>query len=277
MKVCFLRLIRIKTDIMKTILLLIVLVGPGLILFSQDNYKVIKVNGTIVIKAKGISLETGTVFAENEDLLFRSEDATAAVINSQKGRMILTNANHDLKTAKSNFLPSMYNISTRGGSLSNLVDLQNHFSGQYVVLDKLRMTMDEQNFPMDNSHFFFIRYLYKNEKINKKLSFSGDTLLIDKKSLYTVDGNQIPGPDNNSVSLYYMKGSDNILINTFNLIFPDLDLLKKEVKVIIDEMKGKTFKEKFNETNSYINDLYGKVYQASLIEWLRNSIGLKQE
>jgi hypothetical protein len=267
----------LKTDIMKTILLLIVLIVPGLSLFSQDNFKVIKVNGTIVIRAKGISLETGTVFAENEDLLFRSEDATAAVINSQKGRMILTNANHDLKTAKSNFLPSMYNISTRGGSLSNLIDLQNHFSGKYVILDRLAITMDGSNFPMDNSHFFFIRYLYKNEKINKKLSYSGDTLFIDKKSLYTVDGNQIPAPDNNAVSLYYMNGSDIVLINSFNLIFPDMDQLKKEVKVIADEMKGKTFKEKFNETNSYINDMYGKVYQASLIEWLRNSIGLKQE
>jgi len=268
---------------MKTILLLLVFLLPGLNLFSQENFKVIKVNGTIVIKAKGISLETGTVFAENEDLLFRSEDATAAVINSQKGRMILTNANHDLKTAKSNFLPSMYNISTRGGAISNLADLQNHFSGNYVVLDKLSMTIDRSNFPMDNSHFFFIKYLYKNETINKKLSFSGDTLIIDKKNLYTVDGNPIPSPDNPSVSLYYMNGKDIngkdilIMINTFNLLFPDMAQLKKEVKIIVDEMKGKTFKEKFNETNSYINDLYGKVYQVCLLDWLRNSMGLKQE
>lgn len=262
---------------MKTILLLIAFLLPGLSLFSQDNFKVIKVNGTIVLKAKGISLETGTVFAENEDLLFRSEDATAAVINSQKGRMILTNANHDLKTAKSNFLPSMYNISTRGGSLSNLVDLQNHFSGNYVVLEKLCMTLDASNFPMDNSHFFFIRYLYKNETINKKLSFSDDTLFIEKKSLYTVDGNQIPSPDNNSVTMYYMNENNVVMVNTFNLIFPDIAQLKKEVGVIVDELKGKTFKEKFNEANSYINDLYGKVYQANLLVWLSNNLGLKQE
>ncbi|TAL66008.1 MAG: hypothetical protein EPN88_09190, partial [Bacteroidetes bacterium] len=53
--------------------------------FSQDNFKVIKVNGTILLKTKNISLETGTVFSEKEDLLFRSENATAAVINSQRG------------------------------------------------------------------------------------------------------------------------------------------------------------------------------------------------
>jgi hypothetical protein len=81
--------------------------------FSQENFKFIKVNGTIALKTKGISLETGTVFSENEDLLFRSEDASVAVINSQRGRLILTNTNHDLATAKSNFLLSKYNISSR--------------------------------------------------------------------------------------------------------------------------------------------------------------------
>ena len=57
--------------------------------FSQENFKVIKVNGVILLKAKGTSLETGTVFSEKDDLLFRTEDATAAVINSRRGRLIL--------------------------------------------------------------------------------------------------------------------------------------------------------------------------------------------
>jgi hypothetical protein len=262
---------------MKAILILFVFVFSGLTMFSQDNFKVIKVNGTIVIKAKNISLETGTVFSENEDLLFRSEDATAAVINSQRGRLILTNSNHDLKTAKSNFLPSMYNISTRGGSMNNLVDLMNHFSGRYVVLDNYYITINESNFPMDNSHFFFVRYLYKNEAINKKLAFSGDTLFFDKKNLFTIDGNQIPAPDNTTMTMFYMKGTDYVLVNNFELIFPDNDQLKKEVQIIIDELRGKPFKEKFNEINSYINELYGKVYQANLLTWLRNSMGLKSE
>jgi hypothetical protein len=268
----------LKRNYMKSIIPMLVLmfmfIDPA---FSQDNFKVIKVNGNIVLRTKGTSLETGTVFSEKEDLLFRSEDATAAVINSQRGRMILTNNNHDLATAKSNYLPSMYNISTRGGSLSNLIDLQNHFSGKYVVLGRQSIEMDDSNFPMDNTHFFFLRYAFKGEDINKKLDYSGDTLIIDRKSLYTVDGKPIPSPDNTSIMLFYRKGSESIPINEFDLIFPDIIQLKKEVQIILSEIKDKSSNEKISEINSYINEFYGKVYRGNLVSWLKGNFGFNPE
>lgn len=243
--------------------------------FSQDNLKVIRVNGSILLKAKNISLETGTVFSEKEDLLFRSEDATAAVINSQKGRLILTSNNHDLSKAKSNNLPSMYNISTRGGSLSKLLDLQNHFSGKYVVLGRQAIGLDKKNFPLDNDHFFFLRYLYNGEEINKKLGYSGDSLIIDKSSLFTVDGKPIPSPDNTSIRLFYRKGLESVAVSEFDLIFPDMAQLKNEVQIILDETKDKSLKQKIGEVNSFINEFYGKVYQENLVSWLENDMGLK--
>jgi hypothetical protein len=243
--------------------------------FSQENFKVIKVNGTILLKTNGTSLQTGTVFSEKEDLLFRTEDATAAVINSQRGRLILTNTNHNLSAAKSNYLPSMYNISTRGGALVNLLDLQNHFSGKYVVLGRQSIEVDNKNFPLDNDHFFFLRYIYKGEEINKKLGFSGDTLIIDKKNLFTIDGKPIPSPDNTSIRLFYRKGPESVAISEFNLIFPDLVQLKSEVKVILDEVKDKPIKEKIGEINSFINEFYGKVYRENLVTWLETDMALK--
>jgi hypothetical protein len=248
--------------------------------YSQESFKVIKVNGQIVLKQKNISLETGTVFSEKEDLLFRNEDATAAVINSQRGRLILTNSNHDLSTAKSNYLPSMYNISTRGGSSStftNLPELQNLFAGKYAVLGRQKIELDETAFPMDADHFFFIRYIYKGEEINKKIAFSADTLIIDKKGLYTVDGNPIPQPDNTVVKLFYRRGSESIEVSEFDLLFPDLETLKKEVQIILDVVKTKPYKEQINEVNAYINESYGKVYMSDLTAWLESSCGLKMK
>jgi hypothetical protein len=263
---------------MKTLfLLMVIIILPGLKSFSQENFKVIKVNGTIILKDKGVSLETGTVFSDKEDLLFRSEDASAAVINSQKGRLILTNKSHDLATAKSNFLPSMYNISSRGGSFGNLVDLKNYFSEKCVVLDKQYLTVNDASFPMDNNHFFFFRYVYNGSVINKKLSFSGDTLFIDKRNLYTVDGKPIPSPDNTAITLFYMKGTEYVLINSFDLIFPNTDQLKKEVRIILNELKDKSFKEKLAEVSAYINEEYGKVYQINLLSWLETNFGLKAQ
>jgi hypothetical protein len=246
----------------------------SLIVSGQQDFKVIKVNGTIVMKTNNVSLQTGTVFSEKETLLFNSEEATAAVINSQKGRLILTSKNHDLSAAGSNYLPAMYNISTRGGSFSNMIDLQNHFSGKYVVLDRSEIVLDEVSFPMDKDNFFFLRYSFKGEEINKKLEYSADTLIFDRKSLYSIDGNPIPRPDNTTIKLFYRSGDKSIQINEFSLIFPDTKILKTEIKIIIDTMQDRTPKEKYGEINAYINEEYGKVYQQNLVSWLDKNMGL---
>jgi hypothetical protein len=260
---------------MKQIISLLILFSIFSFSFSQESFKVIKVNGTILLKTKNVSLETGTVFSEKEDLLFRSENATAAVINSQKGRLILTSTNHDLSTARSNYLPSMYNISSRGGSLLNITDLRNHFSGKYVVFDRGAIEMNKEIFPMDNDNFFFLRYTYKGEEINKKLGFVGDSLIIDKRSLFTVDGNPIPSPDNTAIWLFYKKGSEAIQVSQFDLIFPDMKQLTQEVQIILDAIKNKPLKEKIDEVNSYIGEFYGSIYREALVTWLTANFSLK--
>jgi hypothetical protein len=244
---------------------------------GQDDYTVIKVNGTIIIKTKGVSLETGTIFSGKEDLLFKTNEATAAVINPVKGRMVLTSENNNLAIAKSNFLPAMYNISSRAGALVNLIDLQNHFKGKYVIVDKLKLPVSSKNYPMDAKHFFFLRYKYKGEDINKKLSFLGDSLIIDKKSLYAIDGSPIPNPDYTLIKLFYRKGVESELISEFDLIFPDSGQLKNEVQIIINGMKDKTTKEKIGEITSYINEFYGKPEQENLSKWLYLQFGLKSK
>jgi hypothetical protein len=242
--------------------------------FGQDNFKVIKVNGTIVLKAKGVSLETGTVFNEKEDLLFRTDDANAAVINPQKGRLIITSKNHNLAQASSNYLPAMYNISTRGGSSEDPGNLQEFFSGKFVVLDKQEIEINPAAYPMDKDHFFFFRYIYKGEEINKKLSYSGDTLIIDKTGLYTVDGQPIPSPDNTLIRLFYRKGTESIQLSEFNLIFPDTKQLQEEVKVILDAIQDRSPSQKVAEVKNYITDQYGKIYRENLLSWLDKCFSL---
>ena len=259
-------------SIIATLLFVFIFIHP---VFSQDDFKVIKVNGSILLKTRGVSLETGTVFSGKDVLLFKSEDATAAVINSQKGRLVLTNKNHDLATARSNSLPSMYNISSRGGSLLNNTDLSTNFSGKYVVLDKQYIELDGKTYPMNNDHFFFFRYIYKGEEINKKLGFSGDSLIIDKVTLLTIDGNPIPSADNTKIKLFYRKGTESVFIGEFDLIFPDLKQLKKEIGVILPEIKEKPSSEKVGEIGSYINEFYGKVQRENLAKWMESNFGIK--
>jgi len=258
--------------IIQALFIILIIISPG---YGQSDFKVIKVNGSILLRARGISLETGTEFSEKEDLLFRSEDATAAVINSQKGRVIITAKSHDLASASSNYLPSMYNISSRSGSLSKSSDLNTYFSGKYVVLDRQRIEINKETFPMDKDHFFFLRYIYKGEQINKKLIFSGDTLIIDRSNLFTIDGSPIPNADKTLIKLFYRKGDESVFISEFDLIFPDMIQLTKETEIILDELKGKSVDEKINEVGSYINEFYGRVPRENLTEWMKVRFGIK--
>lgn len=243
--------------------------------FSQNDFKVIKVNGTILLKDRGISLETGTVFSQKEDLLFRSDDATAAVINSQRGRIVITSNNHDLSAAGSNYLPSMYNISSRGAALLNRSDISDHFSGRYVILEKEEINVNPDAFPMNKENFFFLRYTYKGEEINKMLPFRGSTFYLDKTSLLTVDGNPIPGTDNTKIKLYYHRAGESVLISEFDLIFPEMSQLKKEIEIILSECKKNAKDDIIREAGSYINEFYGKVNAEILAGWLESNFGIR--
>lgn len=245
-------------------------------LHSQTDYKVIKVNGTIMITESGVSLAQGISFTDENKLEFITSNARAAVINSGKGRFIISENYYDLASAKSNFLPAMNNISSRAGAMVTKNDLQNHFSGNYVVLDQSEIQLSGAIFPMNEKQFFFLRYIYDGENINKMLEYVSDSLIFIKKNIYKVDGKAISSPENNKVELFYRNNNESVLISEFNLIFPDSANLKREVEIVLSEMTSKSYEEKFTEINAYINDFYGKVDIANLRLWLKENFGLSK-
>jgi len=249
--------------------------------YAQDKFTVIKVSGSIIIQSTGSALNIGTAFSQNEDLLFKSAASRAAVINPQRGRFLLTSDNlSEFKNSKSNFLPATGNISARGGNaILNTNDLKNYFEGNYVIFDKVKIKINPEVFPMNEKKYFYIRYQYKNETINKKLTFSSDTLIINKNELLTIDGKQIPNPEITEMKLMYMEEGEKYVstpICAFTPVFPDLVQLKQEVKVILDQMAGKTYKEKINEISAYITDFYGKPDENNLKYWIKENFNISQ-
>jgi hypothetical protein len=242
----------------------------------EDNgkLKVIKVIGSIVIKDTQKLLSTGDEINSKVPLNFKSSDARAAVINMKnKSRYVLTSeASNDEGsmgvTAKTHLIPSAITVSSRGVSLLNIIDIQNYFTGNFVILDRMKMKVNSQNFPMDANHLFYVRFKYKGEDINKKLDFSGDTLIIDKEKLFIVDGKPIFQADNTNAKLFYMEGNKSTLINEFNLIFPEVSSFKKEVNVFWDPSDKKTYSVKVDDVISYINEFYGKTDRDNVMEWL---------
>lgn len=249
---------------------------------AQDYFTVIKVSGNIVIERTGSSLGIGTSFSQNENLLFKIPDSRAAVINPDRGRFLITSENlSTFRTSKSNFLPPAGKISTRAINTGRgITDLKNHFEGNYLILDEIRLKIDTMTYPMSDKRFFFITYDYQNRPVNKKLAFSHDTLFIKRNELLAVDGNIIPDSLVHSMKLAYLiVGSESYSASpvcSFTPVFPDNKALGQEVKVIYEMLASKSYNEKMNEINAYVREFYGKFDDASLQKWLFENFGIKK-
>lgn len=241
---------------------------------EDDSYKVIKVNGQIVFTKSGNAMKTGDVFASSTSLSFKTSESRAAVISRKRGRFVLTSKTGG--SSKANLIPAMNNIATRGTTaLLNLIDMQNHFKGKYVVLGKQKLKIGEKNFPMDDANFFYLQYTHNNETIRKRLSFEKDNhLLLDKKEIFKIDGEPIP-VEEKTMKLYYRSNGASKVISTFTPVFPNLDELTAELKVIQQEYADKNNTELKGEFKAYINQFYGTPDSENLSDFVKNSLGIE--
>lgn len=249
--------------------ILILFLSPGL--FSQTDYTVIKVNGSIMLKASGKSLIQGTVFGEKEELFFGSENSRAAVVNPGKGRFVLAPVSTGTYVAKTCMLPPVSNISSRGGTMLTLLDFQNHFTGKIVFLGKNTIRIGDSSYPMDSSNFFFLRYKYHGDNINKKLTFRSDTVFFDRDQILTIDNQPIPHPDTATMKMYYRRGNESVFLSEFTAVFPNEDELKKEIEILLNTLQNLKFDEKLNQVISFVNEFYGKPDKENISSWLKAS------
>jgi hypothetical protein len=240
-----------------------------------DNYKVIKVTGTILYKKNNKNVLQGDLFPENEQIVFKTVDSKAAVISTARGRFILAPGTEKKGDVKANLLPASSNVSSRSGAIINVVDLQNMFTGNFVVLGKMKMHINKDNFPMNESTFFYLRYKYKGEDVNKKLPFEGEKLIFERSSILIVDGQPITATDTPEFKLYYTDGKSSQLINSFNLVMPDSDALKQETTILLNELKDKNYTTKVDEFMAYLNDFYGKSNKTNVMDWLKVNFQLE--
>ena len=252
---------------------------------SQPLY-VIHTNGIIQNLTAGDTLKVGSKINLEDKLLFKAPNAVAAVIDPQKGRFTicadsLKNENNEIEFVsfvKDCFFLSQKRVSTRGGVINNFVDLQNHFSKRrYLILDTLKISINPETFPMSKNTFFYVRYLYENEIVNKRLESVENTLLISKETLFTIDGKEVPSQQVSDIKLYYYftRGKDgdikSLKICDFDPIFVDTAYLETQIELLISSLKPETEDEIENEVLCFLNEFYGVPNINNLRNWLRNN------
>lgn len=243
-----------------------------------DKYKVVKVIGSIILKKTGAPLVGGDEILSTDPIIFKTPDAKASVISSQVGRFILTAGNAENNTAnvKANLLPPMSNISSRAGAMLNASDLKSHFSGNYLLLKQINISVSKTSFPMNDSSFFFLSYAHNGENINKKLKYRADTMLILEKELFMVDGKPITYAESTAVKMNYQQGKKRMAISEFTIITPNNEQVVKEVKMIIDESPNKTYNQLLPDILSYLNEFYGKTDEDNVKHWLKENFNLSK-
>lgn len=239
-----------------------------------DNYTVIKVDGKITYVKNGKDLITGDLFASSEKLKFATQESRAAVISSINGRYVLT---PDPKGGEAaNLLPAMSNVATRSGALINALDLKNHFSENYLLLDEMELKINSELYPMNSNNFFYLQYELNGEVIPKKLSFTEDRLELTAAEIYTIDGKAQPVPASKEMSLYYRDNANkkSTKISEFTLVVPNTDVLKVELDVILGELKSKDDEKAKSEITAYMYEFYGKPQKENLEDWLEKNMSM---
>lgn len=269
---------------MKNLAILIIFCAFVFNASAQRPFKVISVNGEILAKKANLTLQSGLEIKSDDNFSFIKPNSRAALINPDLGRVILTEQNSSSAFSKAAFAPAMSSVSTRGTSsnvLYNKLNVSTYFSEKLLVIDKLEIKISDKVFPMNNNAYFFIRYMYNGDEINKKLSFKNDTLIIDKKELYAIDGKPIPNPEIDEMKLYYYEitgdNSKATFLSSFNLVFIPNDQLKSEVQLILDACAKQTYEKKFSEVYDFLTSFYGAIDQTYVESWLDIEFGLKKK
>ena len=122
-------------------------------------------------------------------------------------------------------------------------------------------------YPMDEKRFFFVRYLYRGEVINKRLDSRGDTLIFERKRFYSVDSAPVEPSETSEHALHYYDAATGKAIRLTVLSF--VSISDDEFGRLAAELKGFDGEDKIDVLREVITGLYGSVSDSDIISALR--------
>lgn len=230
---------------------------------SAQEYQVLHVKGEIIRTESGEALKAGDKVAEDEEIHFKTVDAMAAVLDPGMGRYILKPESKEagegdlIYVLKSTVTPVRGGMSTRAAGINSAFDMQVYFAETTFVWpgNVIALRISEAVFPMDEENFFFLRYSWQSDQINRKLEFNKNTLLMNKNEVFEVDGKKIDPHGVSDFELYYYQSEneESALITAIDFVLISQEDLQSVYKAFKDNSKYP-----FNDVADLFSDLYGK-------------------
>jgi hypothetical protein len=266
---------------MKKIITILLLLFTLSISYAQTHF-VLHIKGNILRKDNKQALKIGEQIGEDVQLVFGTPDAVAVVMSKEKGRMVL-DGKQSKKEANGEFVAMMKDallpmksnmmMSTRGSVEEEIVNFKDYFGENdfAVIGDKLRLKVNKDKYPLTDQQVIVVKYVYEGKNINKQILNEGDWITIEKKAIFD---NGVDIENVEKVDLYYYNktSKDFSKLVTFHPVFVEEDELKAEISTLVkflheSEMPSTKIK---SEVTSFVRDLYGKIDELQLKQWLED-------
>jgi hypothetical protein len=265
---------------------LFLLVSPSQ---KTDIYYVVHVKGLILNETRHDTLSVGDKLFSTDKLLFKSPQASAAIISPTKGRFTLGKPANKKVSASGEFMALLQNVlvgeksiaklSTRGFTADKVIDLKGVFSTDtfYFAGSQSKLILDPSVYPISNEQYFMYRYTYQHDKIaRKRIPYNGDTLIFDKKILYAAGSHFILPEETGEIEIHKVNGKQrsSILIATIRPVFIADKELISELQTIWDIFKNskKQKEEIMEEMYKHVLTVYGETDKNMLKIWANEHI-----
>ena len=277
----------------KLALQILILIFPYILISAQtETYFVTHVKGNITNKTTNKSLKVGDKIKSTDKIQFNPNTSAAVLMSTQKGRFALgkpadakpTAGGDFLAFVKSTVIPVKSNgyLSTRGNLDDSITDLKGVFGNENFVFpgNMARLVLSDKIYPMNANKFFIFRYMNESKAVNKKISFIKDTLIINKKDLYVVNGQPV-NPEqienNGLIDLYYYDQASKMStkVTSFKPIFTDEETVKTEFQNLIKIYKNQKLSSEaiLDNLTEHLQTVYnGKTDKRMLAQWLKEKL-----
>lgn len=226
---------------------------------KPENYKVVKVQGEIHRVKTGNVLAIGEDVVSNENLTFKNNYSRAVVVNKEKGCMTLS-ANSD--NGGPQFLPSPNNMSVRAALPSQPSEVLDFYAGNVAITGYDSLKIDGDKLLIGDDSYFTVNYDANGQTINDKVVLSNGKLVLPESLLQNK-------PEKVEICYNDEFGVSNK--SEFTPVYIDNDVLKEEIDLIFNTMKGKR-EAKISASANFVNDYYGKTTSEAVESWINNNI-----
>ena len=126
---------------------------------------------------------------------------------------------------------------------------------------------------MSKALFFYMNYDYKEDNIDKKMEYKGDTLIFAKRVLFKIDGKEVDGKFGENFKFYYYNQPKNkhTFLGKMQPFFAVDERFKEETDVVVKAQQKLNASPEviYKEVAGFIAQHYGTVMGSDYFQWMR--------